>query len=59
MNKHKETETHSQIQRTNCWLPEERGGVLGKIDKGDSKVQPLSYKANKSWGYNIQHKEYS
>ena len=37
MNKNNETETDSQIQRTNRWLPERRGvgGVVSQLGKGD------------------------
>ena len=35
MNKNNETETDSQIQRTNRWLPERRGVGVSELGKGD------------------------
>ena len=35
------------------------GWGMGTIGEGDYEVQTYSYKINKSWGYNVQHKEYS
>ena len=32
---------------------------VGKIGEGTQKIQSFSYKINKSWGYNIQHDDYS
>ena len=32
---------------------------VDKMDEGGQKVQTFSYKINKSWGYNIQHGNYS
>ena len=45
--------TNKQIQRTDCWLLEV--GVVGKMGEGSQKVQPSSYKINKSWACNVQH----
>ena len=60
VNEYNKTETDSQIQRTNQWLPEGRkveGGA--KQVKGIKRLQTASYKINKSQGYNLQHREYS
>ena len=32
---------------------------VSKMGKVDQKVQISSYKINKSWGYNVQHGDYS
>ena len=55
MNKYNKTETDSQIQRTNWWLPVGRG----KMRVGDEEVQTTMYKINKLQGYIVQHREYS
>lgn len=34
-------------------------GRVGKIDEGEQKVQISNYKINNSWGWNVQHGNYS
>ena len=35
------------------------GWGVGKMGEEGQKVQTSSYKINKSWGYNVQHGDYS
>ena len=49
---------HSQIQRTNCWLP--GGRMMGRGITGIEEVRGTNYYVkNKLHGYTVQCGEYS
>ena len=50
MNRHNKTGTESQIQRTNRWLPEERGVREGEKQVTEIEVQTSSCNINESQG---------
>ena len=53
-----ESENRLIVPRGRNWGSGSRGGV-GEIGEESQKLQTSSYKINKSWGYNIQHSDYS
>ena len=48
----------SYRQETNLIIRVRRGCGMDKIGEGDKEVQ-TTYKISKSWGCNVQHREYS
>ena len=60
-NEYNKTESDSQIQRTNYWLPVGRGKGEGAIEGQGIKRYELfiMYKRNKIQGYLVQHREYN
>ena len=59
MNEYNQTETDSQIQKANQWLPLGRG-VDGEASQVRGlQVQTTSYKINWIQGYDTQHGEYN
>lgn len=46
------------LETADWWLPEV-GVRVGKMSKGDQKIQTSSYKINMSWECNIYHGDYS
>ena len=51
-------ETDSQIQRTDLWLPEGRGGVGGDgLGVSDQKMKTIMYRIDKQQGPTRQHRE--
>ena len=53
MNKYNKAETDSQIQRTNYWLPEERGSGEGLNSWRGLRGANYSFKINKSQECNV------
>ena len=51
----KKNQTH--LETADWWLPEV-GVSVGKMSKGDQKIQTSSYKINMSWECNIYHGDY-
>ena len=52
-----ETETDSQTQKTNLWLPKEKGGQnRDKLGLWDQKIQITVHKIDKKQGPTVQQK---
>ena len=51
------TETHSQTQKTNLWLPKGKNGGRGKLGVWDQQIQTTIYKIDKQQGPTVQHRE--
>ena len=49
------TETDSQAQKTNLWLPKEKG--RDKLGVWDEQIQTTIYKTDKQQGLAVQHRE--
>ena len=50
------SQAHRYREQIGGWLPETRGGEVGKMCKGSQKKQISNYK---SWGYSVQLGNYS
>ena len=51
------TETDSQIQKTNLWLPKGEGEGRDKLGVWDQQIQTTIYKIDKQQGPTVQHGE--
>ena len=52
-----ETETDSQTQRTDLWLPRGREGGEGWMGGWDQQMQTIMYRMDKQQGPTVQHRE--
>ena len=59
MSKHCKIETLIDTENKLMVARGEGGKHVGKIGEGDQEVKTSSYKINKSWGCNAQHREHS
>ena len=51
------TETDSQTQKTNLWLPKGKGGGRDKLEVWDQQIQTTIYKIDKQQGPTVYHRE--
>ena len=50
------TETDSQAQKTNLWLPKGKGGG-DKLGVWNQEIQATIYKIDKQQGFTVEHRE--
>ena len=51
------TETDSQAQKTNIWLPKGTKGRRDKLGVWDQQIQTTIYNIDKQQGLTLQHRE--